>query len=259
MSFRPLTQEFAPQSIRLLATDMDGTLTQQGKFTANLLQSLERLKKANLPVLIVTGRSAGWVEAIKTYLPVYGAIAENGGLFYRSDDENFDLLATIADANQHRQQLAQTFQALKTYYPELQESSDNRFRFTDWTFDVARLSDRQLQHLASLCSERGFSFTYSTVQCHIKPANCDKASSLIKVLNRYFPHISREQILTVGDSPNDESLFDRDRFGICVGVANILHYRDRLKYQPAYVTAASEGEGFCEVAELVLSATQISK
>jgi HAD superfamily hydrolase (TIGR01484 family) len=255
MSFRPLTQGFAPQQIRLLATDMDGTLTQEGKFTANLLQALERLKKADLPVIIVTGRSAGWVEAIKTYLPIYGAIAENGGLFYPSGDESFDLLVAIADPHQHRQQLAQTFQALKTCYPELQESSDNRFRLTDWTFDVGGLSDRQLQHLAHLCQERGFSFTYSTVQCHIKHANCDKANSLIAVLSRYFPQISREQVLTVGDSPNDESLFDRDRFGLCVGVANILYYRDRLQHQPAYVTAASEGEGFCEVAELVLSAT----
>lgn len=264
MSLRPLTKEFAPQQIRLLATDMDGTLTQAGKFTADLLRALESLKKANLPVIIVTGRSAGWVEAIKTYLPIDGAIAENGGLFYLNGFERFDLLVEIADLDRHRQQLAQTFRSLKTDYPEIKESSDNRFRLTDWTFDVAGLSDRQLQNLAHLCQERGFSFTYSTVQCHIKPANCDKASSLIAVLNRYFPQISREQVLTVGDSPNDESLFDRDRFPLSVGVANILHYRDRLQHQPAYVTAASEGKGFCEVAELVLSATltrsdQISK
>ena len=52
---------------RLIATDMDGTLTQQGKFTASLLQSLEDLSVANIPVLIVTGRSAGWVTGLASY------------------------------------------------------------------------------------------------------------------------------------------------------------------------------------------------
>ena len=78
------------KSPRLIATDMDGTLAQQGKFTASLLHALEDLSAADIPVLIVTGRSAGWVSGLATYLPVAGAmapatgkqIAENGGLFY---------------------------------------------------------------------------------------------------------------------------------------------------------------------------------
>lgn len=68
--------------IRLVATDMDGTLTQQGQFTATLWQALEHLAAADIPVLIVTGRSAGWVSGLVNYLPIWGAIAENGGLFF---------------------------------------------------------------------------------------------------------------------------------------------------------------------------------
>ncbi len=37
---------------------------------------------------------------------------------------------------------------------------------------------------------------------------------------------SPEQILTVGDSPNDQTLFDPDRFPLSVGVANMLQYRE---------------------------------
>ena len=47
-------------NIRLVATDMDGTLTTDGKFTAALLQALEDLTAHGIKVLIVTGRSAGW-------------------------------------------------------------------------------------------------------------------------------------------------------------------------------------------------------
>jgi len=61
--------------IYLLATDMDGTLTKNGKFTSQLLNTLEQLSVAKIPVLIVTGRSAGWVSAISSLMPIAGAIA----------------------------------------------------------------------------------------------------------------------------------------------------------------------------------------
>lgn len=94
---------------RLIATDMDGTLTQQGKFTASLLQSLEDLSLANIPVLIVTGRSAGWVSGLATYLPVAGAIAENGGLFYLTHSNESVALTPISNLVEHRQQLAEVY------------------------------------------------------------------------------------------------------------------------------------------------------
>ena len=48
--------------IRLVATDMDGTLTQEGEFNDALLITLKKLRTAGMPVLITTGRSAGWVS-----------------------------------------------------------------------------------------------------------------------------------------------------------------------------------------------------
>jgi HAD superfamily hydrolase (TIGR01484 family) len=82
---QPLTlAEFlTPKStLKLIATDMDGTLTRQGKFTADLLLGLERLRAAHWPVVIVTGRSAGWVNGLAHYLPIAGAMAENGGVYF---------------------------------------------------------------------------------------------------------------------------------------------------------------------------------
>src|SRR5919199_741402 len=112
MVFIPLEQELASNSfkkLRLIATDMDGTLTRRGKFTSSLLQALENLSNADIPVLIVTGRSAGWVSGLVSYLPVVGAIAENGGLFYPSDSESPVALTSILDLVDHRQQLAAVF------------------------------------------------------------------------------------------------------------------------------------------------------
>jgi HAD superfamily hydrolase (TIGR01484 family) len=251
MAFSPIEQAITDncfKKLRLIATDMDGTLTQRGKFTTSLLQAFEDLIAANIPVLIVTGRSAGWVSGLVTYLPVAGAIAENGGLFYPADSAKPVALTPIPNLVEHRQQLEVAYQHLKSEFPQIEESTDNRFRFTDWTFDNQNLTVSQLSRLNALCSSLGWGFTYSSVQCHIKPASQDKARGLMQVLQDYFSQYAPEEVLTVGDSPNDASLFNPQLFPLSVGVANVLDYASELIYQPAYVTTAVEGEGFCELA-----------
>lgn len=239
-------------TIALVATDMDGTLTQAGKFTPMLLHSLERLRQADIPVVIVTGRSAGWVQAIAHYLPVAGAIAENGGLFSCPVDAPPSLCMPIDDISSHRQRLAAMFRQLQERFPSLSESSDNRFRLTDWTFDVTGLRDADLDWMRDRCQTEGWGFTYSTVQCHIKLPQQEKAIALASLLTQQFPHLSRHQVVTVGDSPNDESLFNPAVFPISVGVANVAHYGDRLTHVPTYLTALPEVEGFAQLTDHLL-------
>jgi HAD superfamily hydrolase (TIGR01484 family) len=239
--------------IHLIATDMDGTLTTAGKFTSKLLQTFDDLNTTGIKVLIVTGRSAGWVSGLAHYLPIVGAIAENGGLYYPSGGETGISLSPIPDLIKHRQQLAATFAELKAKFPQIQESTDNHFRITDWTFDVAGLNRSELQLIANISENMGWGFTYSTVQCHIKPQGQDKAIALLKVLKEYFPEYVPKEVVTVGDSPNDESLFDARYFPLSVGVANVREYIDRLQHKPAYITNAVAGEGFCELAKMIIT------
>ena len=185
-------------------------------------------------------------------MPIVGAIAENGGLFYPSTGEAQILLTTIPNLSIHRQQLAEIFQKLQLEFSQICEAGDNRFRLTDWTFDVQGLSLDQIQKLNERCYNLGWGFTYSNVQCHIKPLNQDKATGLLEVLHKYFPQYITKQVMTVGDSPNDEALFNPSYFPISVGVANALEYAKQLKYHPAYITTAKEGEGFCELAREIL-------
>ena len=244
----PIDSAQALDSIRLIATDMDGTLTIDKKITRQVLQAFEQLRQAGIEVLIVTGRSAGWVSGLVNYLPIVGAIAENGGLFYQGETQQ--LLVSIADLKLHRQRLAEMFLDLRSHFPQIQESSDNAFRLTDWTFDVAGLNFSDIDRLNSLCLNNGWGFTYSNVQCHIKLLEQNKAEGLLKVLQNRYP---LEQIATVGDSPNDESLFDLSRFPVSIGVANIQTYQTQLNHSPTYITTQSEGAGFCEFVNAVLA------
>jgi HAD superfamily hydrolase (TIGR01484 family) len=237
----------ALSSVGLIATDMDGTLTKNGKFTSELLIALESLAAQGIPVIIVTGRSAGWVSAIANYLPVIGAIAENGGLFYSNQDDSWELITHLADVAKHRFQLKQVFELLQSKFPEIAESVDNSFRVTDWTFEIGALTPRQLEQIKLICQEAGYGFTYSNVQCHIKPLQQNKAVGLQQILTKHFSSLTFKQVITVGDSPNDESLFNRDIFPLSVGVANIIHYSDRLSHQPTYITSFPEVQGFCQL------------
>jgi len=239
-------------NIKLIASDMDGTLTKAEKFDSKLFKTLTELADAKIDVLITTGRSAGWVQAIATYLPVVGAMAENGGLLYWQGSVVPQLMSEI-DINQHRQRLSQIFSLLQSKFPQLRESQDNPFRLTDWTFDVEGLSIEELKQIEDICHTEGYGFTYSTIQCHIKPLHQDKAFGLNKVIPQYFSNLTSEQIVTVGDSPNDESMFNQEEFPLSVGVANVAKYCDRLKHIPSYITNKSEGNGFNELAELIIS------
>lgn len=255
----PAVEGSARLAPTLVATDMDGTLTVEEKFTPRVLQALADLGQAGLTVLIVTGRSAGWVNGLVHYLPISGAIAENGGLFYSPEQADPVMLSAIDDVSQHRQMLLTQFQRLQQRYPQLIPSRDNPFRLTDWTFDVAGLSPTDLEWLAACCQDHGWGFTYSTVQCHIKPPNQDKAPGLRQVMQRQFPDLTPLQVITVGDSPNDESLFDPQQFPRSVGVANIAAYLDRLAHRPRLLTSAVGGVGFCQLAQALIRRSTLGR
>jgi HAD superfamily hydrolase (TIGR01484 family) len=245
--------------IKMIAVDIDGTLTLNGRFSSQLISTLERLQAAKVPVLLVTGRSAGWVESLANYLPVTGAIGENGGCYF-SREESCQLLGNLKakELSQHREKLADCFWQLQGSYAQIRESTDNRWRLTDWTFDLDQLSPGDLWEISAQCDQWGWSFTYSTIQCHIRLATQNKGSGIRQVIKKhfsgFFSGLKQSQILTIGDSLNDNEMFDPAEFPLSVGVANIREYVDRLTYQPAYITQFPEVNGFIEIADALLQA-----
>ncbi len=239
--------------IRLVATDMDGTLTAQGELTSDLLSAFEALAQRGVDVMIVTGRSGGWVSALVNYLPVVGAIAENGGLYIDKCSSEPIVLSDILHMSQHRDRLCELFQKLKQHCPQIVPAADNAYRSTDWTFDVAGLDDTDIAELKAICEASRMGFTYSNVQCHIQVDQQNKATGLKSVLQQKFAHLDTTEIITIGDSPNDESLFDAELFPHSVGVANVSDYLPVLTQQPAYITHKPEVQGFLEVVACLLN------
>jgi len=250
-ALKTASDAFATGQIRLVATDMDGTLTAEGEFTPALLQAFASLRQCGIDVMIVTGRSAGWVSGLVNYLPVVGAIAENGGIYIDKNSPEPVVLPDIPRMSQHRDRLSMVFRKLQSRYPQLRPSVDNPYRLTDWTFDIDGLSEEDIAWLQDACQAQKMGFTYSNVQCHIQVLRQNKAAGLTRVLKQKFELLNAQSIVTVGDSPNDESLFDTERFPNSVGVANVAHYLPRLAHVPAYITSEPEVKGFVELTQLL--------
>ncbi|MBE9128722.1 MULTISPECIES: hypothetical protein [unclassified Coleofasciculus] len=82
-----------------------------------MLQGLEDLQTAVIPVVIVTGRLAGWVSGLVSYLPVQGAIAENGRLLHPSNSRNLSYCHRSPTGWQMGSSKPQVYQRLKAEFP----------------------------------------------------------------------------------------------------------------------------------------------
>ena len=78
---RPLA-ELDARGVSAVLTDIDDTLTTEGKLTAEAFSALERLHQAGFLVVPVTGRPAGWCDHIARMWPVDAVVGENGAFYF---------------------------------------------------------------------------------------------------------------------------------------------------------------------------------
>ena len=73
------------RKIRFVLTDIDDTLTENGRLPAKSYQALESLQQSGLKVIPITGRPAGWCDHIARMWPVDGVVGENGAFYFTYD------------------------------------------------------------------------------------------------------------------------------------------------------------------------------
>jgi len=72
--------------IKLVFTDIDDTVTTDGRLTASAYTAMEQLQEAGIHVVPVTGRPAGWCDMIARFWPVSGVVGENGAFYFAYDE-----------------------------------------------------------------------------------------------------------------------------------------------------------------------------
>lgn len=256
MAPNPLSEAGTPrlQAVHVVATDIDGTLTSGGKLAGATVVALEQLARAGLRVILVTGRSAGWGNALASYLPgIAGVVAENGAVLCLPGPDVRPLLFEGPPTAGALRAVEDTLAEVLAAHPAASPGADNYCRLTDRT--VAAVPGSSPSDVAAIASRHGVRHTYSTVHHHLSASKMDKRSGTLAAI-RYLGLGADpgRHVLTVGDSANDAPLWDRDTFALTVGVAGAL--AQDLPCPPELVTASDGGAGFRELASALLAAVR---
>jgi hydroxymethylpyrimidine pyrophosphatase-like HAD family hydrolase len=245
-----LTDHEFLRAVRLVASDVDGTLTTAGTIAGATVNALENLANAGIGVLLVTGRSAGWGAALAAYTPgIVGVVAENGAVLCRPGP---DVAPFVFEEPPPPGALAAmdaaVAEVLQTY-PDIRAGSDNFCRLTDRT--VAASPHMSPTLVASIGERHGLRHTYSTVHHHLSWSHLDKRSGVLHPLEYLGTGLDpASQVVTIGDSANDAPLFAPGTFALTVGVAAAAG----LPLGPQVLTNAGGGAGFVELAQALLGA-----
>lgn len=235
--------------IRVVATDVDGTLTEAGKLGAELLAALAKLAELGIAVIPISGRPAGEVLGLCRYLPgVRFGVAENGLLEIEPDHAprwlgEVPSLARLRAVGEHLN---------RDHGAELRVTGDAFCRLGDVAYERDERKEDELLRLRALAEAEGVHLIWSNVHVHLAERRPDKGAGLLELFRRRG--IDPRAAVTVGDAPNDGGLFETERFGLTVGTAEVVGQQKWFSALPEFVTRAAEVEGFLELAELLIRA-----
>ena len=247
--------------IRVVLTDIDDTLTSHGRLFAAAYQALERLQKAGLLVIPVTGRPAGWCDHIARMWPVDAVIGENGAFWFRYDTKTRKLLKryVVSDMERSRraEQLLKIGKKILAAVPGSAISSDQPYREADLAIDfcedVPALPREAVAKIVSIMEAEGLTAKVSSIHVNGWFGGYDKLSTTRQMLMEDFDiDLDRDRDLFVfaGDSPNDQPMFAF--FPNAVGVANVLEMADLMTDFPKWITPSAGAAGFAELADALI-------
>ena len=252
------------RGIRCVLTDIDDTLSSDGKLTAEAYSALQRLHAAGRIVVPVTGRPAGWCDHIARMWPVNAVVGENGAFYMRYDAATRKLLrrfvATDAERRAQRARLAAIGAQILQDVPGSALASDQHYRETDlaidWCEDVPPLPRAAVDRIVALMQAQGMTAKVSSIHVNGWFGDYDKLAMTRTLMREVFAQdidAGRDAFVFAGDSPNDAPMFAF--FPNAVGVANLRRFLDRIATPPAYMTVREAGAGFAELADFLLAGT----
>lgn len=241
-------------------TDIDDTLTRDGAIEPVALQALHDLAAAGLPVIAVTGRPMGWSEPFAAAWPVTAIVAENGAVALWQDAAGRVQVDFVQDAPTRRRNAARLQAAaaeILRRVPAARLALDSPGRVTDIAIDHAehaRLDADGIDAVVAIMHGAGMHATVSSIHVNGWYGDHDKwRGACWAVRARLRRDLAREvgRWVYVGDSTNDQTMFAR--VPLSVGVANLMHFADRLHTWPRFITGGERGAGFAEVTRAVLA------
>lgn len=263
-TFQPLTRfpASARRKVSIVFTDIDDTLTNDGRLTARAYEALERLQHAGIRVVPITGRPAGWCDHIARMWPVDAVVGENGAFYFHYDRQAHRMIRRFDQPDdvraENRTRLASVRDRILAAVPGSAVASDQAYRETDLAIDfcedVPALPDSEVVRIVNVFEEASATAKISSIHVNGWFGSFDKLTMARRLMDEVFGidiGAENDSIVFTGDAPNDSPMFGF--FKNSIGVANVTAFRKHLDAEPTYVTPSKGGAGFAEVADALLA------
>ncbi|MBS0537501.1 MAG: HAD-IIB family hydrolase [Proteobacteria bacterium] len=249
--------------IKGVLTDIDETVSTDGRLTAEAYAALGALKKAGLLVIPVTGRPAGWCDMIARFWPVDAVVGENGAFWMWHDQKAHKLrtrfIQSEAERADGRRRLEQVRADVLREVPGAGIASDQPYRLADLAVDfcedVPPLPAADIDRVVAIFERHGAHAKVSSIHVNGWFGDYDKlTTSKAMMAELYGVDIAKDANAYVfsGDSPNDAPMFGF--FPNAVGVANVADFAGRIAHKPAWITPSRSGAGFVELTRALIDA-----
>jgi HAD superfamily hydrolase (TIGR01484 family) len=250
-------------AIRGVFTDIDETVSTEGRLTAEAYAALEALKKAGLLVIPVTGRPAGWCDLMARFWPIDAVVGENGAFWMWHDDKARKLCTRFIQSDAERADGRRRLESVRAdvlrEVPGAGIASDQPYRLADLAIDfcedVPPLPRAEVDRIVAIFERHGATAKISSIHVNGWFGRYDKLTTTRTMMAELFGvDLGRDADAYVfsGDSPNDSPMFGFFPNG--VGVANVRDFTDAMPHLPRWITRAPSGAGFVELALALIAA-----
>jgi len=249
-------------NIKFILTDIDDTLTTEGRLKSDAYEAMERLSNKGYKVIPVTGRCAGWCDHIARMWPVDGVVGENGAFFFSYDHVNKKMNNLYSQTEEERRENFKLLHEIKDIILRSVSgaavASDQDYRITDLAIDFAedvpKLPQHKIDEIVQIAEQNGAVAKISSIHVNCWIGNHNKLSTSLKILKESFGLNDNEiqnNAVFIGDSPNDSTMFGF--FKNSVGVANVIDLINCIENPPKYIATEFSGDGFIELADLIIN------
>jgi HAD superfamily hydrolase (TIGR01484 family) len=226
--------------MKLVFSDFDGTLTNNGKLGAVFFDLLDIIQKNNSELIIVSGRSVSWGHFLVTHFPLKHVIMEGGGVIVSKTVEGEIKEEYMVDGKTLGD-LTQVTHEIQKNHPEVILSADSLGRRSDRAVEFAQMKDEDVKKFEKYLVTNKVNFSRSNVHINFWLGDISKANAIEYYLKAYAPHVGKEECIFYGDARNDESVFEY--LDNTVGVSNIISVLDELEHKPRIVLEGKENAG----------------
>ena len=260
--------QFMKKEIKLLCSDIDGTLLNAERYLSEV--TVSAFAKANLPIILASSRMPSAMRYLQEGLSQLGSplIAYNGGLILGRKSETLQsntfstqvLEALIPHHNLHSYNLS--IYSYDNWFtdkedpwslreinntrvqPEYQESQQSLYFLQEQKAEIHKLMcmgnpseiDSIVAYLYPIYGEEVHLYRSKDSYLEITPKHIDKAKALEALLKSEYD-FGLEAVMAFGDNHNDDELIRR--VGLGVAVANAT---DLLKGKADYVSLSTNKE-----------------